>query len=32
MPAVLLVEVDIAGVFEGELHGAGFKLFELTVS
>ncbi len=32
MPAVLLVEVDIPGVFEAELHGAGFKLFELAVS
>ncbi len=31
-PAVLLVEVDIPGVFEAELHGAGFKLFELAVS
>ncbi len=32
MPAVLLVEADIPGVFEAELHGAGFKLFELEVS
>ncbi|MBT3246347.1 MAG: hypothetical protein HN979_06475 [Actinobacteria bacterium] len=32
MPAVLLVEVDIPGVFEAELHEAGFKLFELAVS
>ena len=32
MPAVLLVEVDIPGVFEAELHEAGFKIFELAVS
>ena len=32
MPAVLLVEVDIPGVFEAEMHGAGFKLFDLEVS
>jgi len=32
MPAVLLVEVDIPGVFEAELHTAGFKIFELAVS
>ncbi len=32
MPAVMRVEADIPGIFEAELHEAGFKVFELEVS
>jgi hypothetical protein len=30
--ATLLVEVTIPGVFEAELHEAGYRIFELQVS
>ena len=32
MPATLLVEANIPGVFEGELHHAGFQVLSLEVS
>jgi hypothetical protein len=31
-PAVINVEATIPGIFEAELHSAGFRIFELQVS
>ncbi|MCH2619945.1 MAG: hypothetical protein MKZ69_00415 [Acidimicrobiales bacterium] len=31
-PAVITVEASIPGIFEAELHSAGFRIFELQVS
>ena len=31
-PAVFNVEATIPGIFEAELHDAGFRVFELEVS
>jgi len=32
IPAVIKVDATIPGIFEAELHSAGFRIFELQVS